>query len=152
MKKTLQDAIKAYFANHKILVCLVIFCYVGLLAIGIANAGEIKSSKINSKQTKLEQAKTLNSKMSLQSLQELESSKPSVYIIQEMQGGGIIFKACSVGEVVKLAHTYCKNDSSVCEKIVLISAEQGDDELQHCFNKQEAYKNYIKLQKAGGIQ
>ena len=133
------NVLRRYFRKKKILVVFVIICYVGLLAIGIANASELD---------KLERAKKLDSSISLESLQELDKTKPSIYIIQELQGGGIIFKACSVREVVMLAHNYCKDDKKACEKAVLISAEQGDDELSPCLDKQTAYKNYIKLQGA----
>lgn len=137
------NVLRSYFSEKKLLVAFVIICYVGLLAIGIANADELES-----KQLKLEKAKELDSSISLESLQELDKPKPSIYIIQELQGGGIIFKACSVREVVMLAHNYCKDDKKACKKAVLISAEQGDDELAPCLDKQSAYKNYIKLQGA----
>ena len=127
-------------SEHKLLFVLMIICYVGLCVIGIANASELES-----KQDRLAKAKKLDSTMSLESLQS-ENKRPSIFIIQELQGGGIIFKACSVREVVILAQTYCKNDIKACDKAVLITAEQGDEELQQCFNKQSAYVNFIKIQ------
>lgn len=131
------NALRRYFSERKIIVVFVLVCYVGLLAIGIANASD----------SKLERAKKLDSSISLELLQELDKPKPNIYIIQELQGGGIIFKACSVREVVMLARNYCK-DLKACEKAVLITAEQGDNELAPCLDKQSAYKNYIKLQGA----
>lgn len=138
--RLIYNALRRYMCEHKLLFVLMVICYVGLLAIGIANAGELES-----KQDRLAKAKKIDSAMSLESLQS-ENKRPSIFIIQELQGGGIIFKACSVREVVMLAQTYCKNDIKACDKAVLITAEQGDEELQQCFNKQSAYVNFIKIQ------
>lgn len=138
--RLIYNALRRYMSEHKLLFVLMVICYVGLLAIGITNAGELES-----KQDRLAKAKKLDSTMSLESLQS-ENKRPSIFIIQELQGGGIIFKACSVREVVILAQTYCKNDIKACDKAVLITAEQGDEELQQCFNKQSAYVNFIKIQ------
>lgn len=140
-RRLIFNALRRYFSERKIIVVFVLVCYVGLLAIGIANASD-------SKLENLEKAKKLDSSINLELLQELDKPKPNIYIIQELQGGGIIFKACSVREVVMLARNYCKDDLKACEKAVLITAEQGDNELAPCLDKQSAYKNYIKLQGA----
>lgn len=139
--RLIYNALRRYMSEHKLLFVLMIICYVGLCVIGIANASVLDSTK----QDRLAKAKKLDSTMSLESLQS-ENKHPSIFIIQELQGGGIIFKACSVREVVILAQTYCKNDIKACDKAVLITAEQGDEELQQCFNKQSAYVNFIKIQ------